>query len=227
MTNTDFINKDEFAHKYNYDHAQSYYRKHRESWSHRLSDWREQTMARKALAAVGEPETVLDLPCGAGRFWSLLAEKKERSIIAADSSIDMLKVAIEHCPEELRSQFELLHTSAYAINLADRSVDTVFCMRLLHHIGEAENRRKILEEFYRVSRHSVLISLWVDGNFKAGRRRRRDQALDDKDPQRLRNRFIFHRNEIEEEFYRAGFSIATYFDLLPGYSMWRLYVLQK
>ena len=222
-----FINKDEFAHKYNENHARSYYQQHRRSWPKRLTDWREQGMARKALGDVGDPATILDLPCGAGRFWPLLTEKEDRSIIAADSSIDMLKVAIEHCPKEIQSQIELLHTSAYDINLADNSVDTIFCMRLLHHIGDAEKRRTILEEFHRVSRKSVLISLWVDGNLKAGRRRKRDLALDEKQPGRLRNRFIFKKEEIEQEFYRTGFSIVTHYDLLPGYSMWRLYVLQK
>jgi len=35
------------------------------------------------------------------------------------------------------------------------------------------------------------------------------------------------REDIEPEFYRTGFTIATYYGLLPGYSMWRTYVLQK
>ncbi len=227
MIAKDFIDKDEFAHKYNEDHARSYYHKHRKSWSSRLSDWREQGMARKALNYVGESKNILDLPCGAGRFWPLLTEKKDRSIIAADSSVDMIKIATEHCPKEMRPQIKLLHTSAYNINLADSSVDTIFCMRLLHHIGDAEKRRKILDEFYRVTRKSVLVSLWVDGNFKARRRYKHDQARDLKNPHRLRNRFIFKREEIEKEFSQAGFSIATHYDFLPGYSMWRLYVLQK
>lgn len=222
-----FIDKDEFAYKYNHEHALSYYYKHRKNWSHRLSNWREQNMARKALNYIDESKSILDLPCGAGRFWPLLAETKECHIIGADSSIDMLKVAIEHCPEKMRSQFELLHTSAYNINLADNVVDTIFCMRLLHHIGDEEKRRKILNELYRVTRKNVLLSLWVDGNYKARRRHNHDQAHNDKKPKHLKNRFLFKRKEIEQEFYRTGFSVATYYDLLPGYSMWRLYVLQK
>ena len=222
-----FIVKDQFAHKYNYDHALTYYLKHRKSWSRKLSDWREQSLARKALNYAGKSQTVLDLPCGTGRFWPLLTEKKDRHIIAADSSLDMLKVAIEHCPEKMRSQIELLHTSAYNINLADNYVDTIFCLRLLHHIGDKDKRRRILEELYRVTRKNVLLSLWVDGNFKAHRRRNRDLARDETNPAQHRNRFLFKREYIEQEFYRTGFTIATYYDLLPGYSMWRTYVLQK
>ena len=127
-----FITKDQFAYKYNYNHALSYYQKHRKGWLHKLSDWREKGIAQKALDYVGQSATILDLPCGAGRFWPLLTRNKAHHIIAADSSIDMLKVANEHCPEAMQSQIELLHTSAYDINLADNSVDTIFCMRLLH-----------------------------------------------------------------------------------------------
>ena len=166
-----FIVKDQFACKYNYEHALKYYSKYRESWSHRLSNWREQSLARKALNYVGESKNILDLPCGAGRFWPLLTENKDCNIIAADSSIDMLKVAIEHCPEKIRPQIELLHTSAYNINLPDNCVDTILCMRLLHHIGHAKKRLTILNELYRVTRKSILLSLWVDGNYKAHRRR--------------------------------------------------------
>ncbi len=227
MIAENLIYKDEFAYKYNYDHALSYYLKHRKDWPRRLSDWREKGLARQALHYIGEPNTVLDIPCGAGRFWPLLTKNKNRTIIAADSSIDMLRVASEHCPQTMQSQIELLHTSAYDINLADNSVNTIFCMRLLHHIGDAEKRRKIFEEFHRVTRKSVLLSLWVDGNFKAWRRRNRDRVLDEEQPNRSRNRFLFKKEEIEKEFYRAGFSIVANYDFLPGHSMWRLYVLQK
>ena len=221
------IYKDEFAYKYNYDHALSYYLKHRKDWSHRFSNWREQGMTQKALDYVGKSRTILDLPCGAGRFWPLLTKNRARTIIAADSSIDMLRVASEHCSQTIQSQIELLHTSAYNINLADNSVDTIFCMRLLHHIGDAQKRRRILAEFYRVTRKSVLISLWIDGNFKARRRRNRDQIREDKRPKHLHNRFLFKKEEIEQEFYNAGFSVSKHYDFLRYYSMWRLYVLQK
>jgi len=221
------IYKDEFAYKYNYDHALSYYLKHQKGWAHKLSNWRELSIARKALNSVGVSRNILDLPCGAGRFWPILTEKKDRNIIAADSSIDMLKVASNHCSQTMQSQIELLHTSAYNINLASNSVDTIFCMRLIHHIGDLENRRKILQEFHRVTRQNVILSLWVDGNIKARRRRKHDRDLNDNKPKRLRNRLLFNKEEIEQEFYNAGFSIASHYDFLPGYSMWRLYVLVK
>lgn len=44
---------------------------------------------------VGEPALVLDLRCGAGRFWPLLAEKQNRVIIGADNSATALPQLIK------------------------------------------------------------------------------------------------------------------------------------
>ena len=218
--------KDEFARKYDYEHARRYYRKHHSNPFRRLSDWREKDMARRALKAIGNPGTILDLPCGTGRFWPLLAEGRNSPIIAADSSSDMLKVAIANCPAEFKPRINLLHTSAYQIGLAANSVDTVFSIRLLHHIGESVKRLQILNEFQRVARAHVLVSLWVDGNFKAWRRRRRELRDATTGRQRTPNRFLVHRREIEAEFAASGLEIVRYYDFLAGYSMWRLYLLK-
>src|SRR5436190_20428715 len=67
-----------FARKYTATHAQRYFEKHQEGFGRRFSNWREVCMARYALKLAGNPRSVLDLPCGTGRFWPLLAEKKDR-----------------------------------------------------------------------------------------------------------------------------------------------------
>ena len=218
--------RDEFAHKYDYEHAQRYYRKHHSNPFRRLSDWREKEMARRALNSLGDPGTILDLPCGTGRFWPLLAAGRKGPIIAADSSPDMLRVAIKNCPAELKSRVNPLHTSAYEIGLADNSVDTVFSIRLLHHIGESPKRLQILQEFQRVSRGHVLVSLWVDGNYKAWKRHRRELRDAATGRRRTPNRFLIRRREIEEEFRLSRLEIVRFYDFLPGYSMWRLYLLR-
>lgn len=215
-----------FSDKYDRTHAEAYYHKHRQGFWRKVSTWREVQIARKALHLAGDPARVLDLPCGAGRFWPLLMETESRTVIAADYSADMLAVATAAYPE-FSSRISTLRTSAFAIDLPDRAVDSVFCMRLLHHVGEAVDRRRLLSEFHRVARETVVISLWVDGNYKAWRRRRleaRRQASGEQDPQ---NRFVVSRAQIETEFAAAGFDILGRFDFLPGYQMWRTYVLRK
>jgi ubiquinone/menaquinone biosynthesis C-methylase UbiE len=90
---TDGPIKLEFSEKYDDQHAQRYLRKHQDGLGRRLSHWRDEQLARKALSLAGEPGLVLDLPCGAGRFWPLLAEKANRAIIGADNSESMVKTA--------------------------------------------------------------------------------------------------------------------------------------
>ena len=218
----------EFSDKYDDQHAQEYLLKHKDNLARRLSHKRDEQLARGALAMAGEPGLVLDLPCGAGRFWPLLAEKPNRVIIGADNSEAMIETACAAQPPEVVARVRPLQTSAFAIDLPDNSVDSIFCMRLFHHIGEAAHRKTILSEFQRVSRDSVILSLWVDGNFKAWRRKKLEQRRSAKAEQdNYQNRFVLPAETVEEEFRAAGFRIQERLDFLPFYAMWRVYVLRK
>jgi len=218
----------EFSEKYDQQHAQEYFLKHQDGLARRMSHKRDEQLARRALALAGEPGLVLDLPCGAGRFWPLLAEKPNRVIIGADNSEAMIATACAAQPPEVVARVRPLQTSAFDIDLPDNSVDSIFCMRLLHHIGEAAHRKAILSEFQRVSRDSVILSLWVDGNFKAWRRKKLEQRRSVKAEQdSFQNRFVLPVETVEEEFKAAGFRIQERLDFLPFYAMWRVYVLRK
>lgn len=218
----------EFSDKYDEQHAQQYLLKHQAGLARRLSHKRDEQLARGALALAGEPGLVLDLPCGAGRFWPLLAEKPNRVIIGADNSEAMLKIATLAQPPEVVKRVRPLLTSGFDIDLPDNSVDSIFCMRLLHHIGEAEHRLALLREFARVTRDSVIISLWVDGNFKAWKRKRSEvQRRLKGEMQDYQNRFVLPAAMVEAEFKQAGFRIQEHLDFIPLYAMWRVYVLRK
>ena len=217
-----------FSEKYDQQHAREYLLKHQEGLARRLSHARDEQLARRALTLAGEPGLVLDLPCGAGRFWPLLAEKPNRVIIGADNSAAMIETACAAQSPEVVARVRPLQTSAFAIDLPDNAVDSIFCMRLLHHIGDRAHRKQILSEFQRVSRDSVILSLWVDGNFKAWRRQKleaRRRAKVEQDS--YQNRFVLPAATVEQEFVSAGFRIQERLDFLPFYAMWRVYVLRK
>lgn len=219
----------EFSEKYDPEHAKHYLKKHQASFASRISHWRDVQMARKALRLAGNPISVLDLPCGAGRFWPMLAEQANRSIIGADNSASMVDVAMKSQPAEVTRLVRPLQTSAFEIDLPDNSVDSVFCIRLLHHIGEMDHRAKILKEFHRVSKDTVILSLWVDGNYKAWKRKRLEarRSTKQKDNGSYQNRFVLPAKQVEQEFKDAGFSIVGLLDFLPYFHMWRVYVLRK
>ncbi|WAJ35567.1 class I SAM-dependent methyltransferase [Pseudomonas sp. GOM7] len=218
----------EFSRKYDLDHAQQYLHKHQDGLARRLSHWRDIQVARRALKLAEQPNLVLDLPCGAGRFWPMLCEQQNRVILAADNSADMLATARAAQAREVVARVNSFRTSAFAIDLGANAVDCIFCIRLLHHIESSEHRLAILREFHRVSRDSVIVSLWVDGNYKAWKRRRLEarRAAAGRATQN-QNRFVVPRAVIEGEFHQAGFDIVGHLDFLPGYAMWRTYVLRK
>ncbi len=213
-----------FSEKYDSKHSLDYYRKHNESFGRRLSNWREQKIAEKALKIAGNPYSVLDIPCGAGRFWPLLSGMPDRIVYASDYSLSMIMVAKELRNSHMVDRMPCFQASAFSISLKSDSVDSIFCMRLLHHIVDREHRMALLKEFNRVTRDTVCISLWVDRNYKACRRKRLEAG---RNRQGYRNRFVANSRVIESEFFETGFEIIGQVDFARYYSMWRIYVLRK
>ncbi|TDV60094.1 class I SAM-dependent methyltransferase [Pseudomonas sp. LP_7_YM] len=194
----------------------------------RFSLWRDTQLARQALRDAGEPGLVLDLPSGSGRFWPVLAEHANRVILAASPSTQMLDIAEAQASAEVRTRIRTFQSSAFSIELSANSVDCIFCMRLFHHVADSEKRGAILEEFHRVTRDTVIIALWVDGNVTAWRRKRHEgQRRSVSGTPAQRTRFVACRAEAQAEFAAAGFRIVGHHDFLPGYAMWRVYILRK
>ena len=215
-----------FAQKYDVTHAKTYFEKHQEGALRRLSNWREHAMARKALEMAGRPRAVLDLPCGTGRFWGLLAEEKGRVIHVADNSQNMIDVGMTHRPPEItRRSGSATGCSAFATGFPDGFVDCVFCFRLLHHIGKSEDRVRMLKEFARVSSGTVIVSLWVDGNYRGWREQRRLRRKELESGVLEHNRYVIRRQDIEAEFAEAGLRRVGHIDFVPGWDKWRVYVL--
>lgn len=218
--------QDRFAGKYNAAHARDYYAKHHSSLARRLSNWREQGMARRALEMAGQPRSVLDLPCGTGRFWELLTEQPGRRVHVADNSRAMIDTGLALRPPELVARLGEVHCcSAFATGLPDAYVECVFCFRLLHHIGRSEDRLLMLREFRRIAARTVIVSLWVDGNYRGYREQRRLRRRELEEGVYEHNRYVIPRDEIEAEFAAAGLRQIGHVDFLRYWDKWRTYVL--
>lgn len=217
-----------FSEKYDPEHARKYFEKHESGFWRRLSNWREVGMARKALEIAGNPLHVLDLPCGTGRFWPMLLEAQPRRLWVADNSRAMLDVGMTVRPGDITSRIERVEQcSAFATGLPDKVVDCVFCIRLLHHIGESADRILILKEFARLSRETVIVSLWVDGNYRAYRyRKQASRRARERGEREYTNRFLLQRNQIEQDFAAAGLQVVGAVDFLKYWDKWRAYVLR-
>jgi len=143
--------------------AAAYQGKHRRTFLRRLADGREKALLERLLRRLGPLRSVLDCPCGAGRFLPGLASHGA-DLLAVDQSLPLLLLA----RQEHRGA-RLAVGDAGALPFADRSVDAVVCMRLLHHFGDEEDRVRILAEAARVAVKGVVVS-FADADTWKGRR---------------------------------------------------------
>lgn len=218
------MTKLEFSQKYNSEHAQQYFEKHDANFWRRLSNWRDHKIADKALEIAGNPLEVLDVPCGTGRFWELLAKNEDRIIHACDNSQNMIDTGLKFRQKSIVQRIKSFQGSAFNLPIDDNFVENVFCIRLIHHIGKHEDRLKLLSELQRVTSSTVIISLWVDGNYKSWRRKKNENK---RPSRKYQNRFVIPVKSIEQEIDKVGFKIKARLDFLPFLSMWRTYVLEK
>jgi ubiquinone/menaquinone biosynthesis C-methylase UbiE len=120
---------------------------------------------RKALALTTGVRTILDLPCGTGRFTGALA-REGYEVVGSDISFEMLKKAasLEDAqrpnpqPGEGAQRAICGYVQANAEHLPLRSdaLDCVVCIRFMMHVDPA-TRVRILREFHRVSRRWVIV----------------------------------------------------------------------
>lgn len=211
-----------FSNKYDAEMAVRYFEKHQHGFWRRFKTWYEARMLRRALRLAGDPKSILDLPCGTGRFWNVLAEDAGRKIFAADLNPPMFQAGLRLRPATLTRRIEVFQASAFSIPRPDNFVECVFCIRLMHHIAAREDRLRILREFKRVSSSKIIVSLWIDGNLRARRLARRPVR-----PGRKTDCYVTPRKVIEQEFADCGLTVVGRVDLLKHYSMWTTYVLRK
>jgi ubiquinone/menaquinone biosynthesis C-methylase UbiE len=206
----------EIARRYDQEHARVCLQPQASGLAGRLRFWREERLVRNALKVAGEPGLILDVACGAGRFWSVLGEHANRVILATDPSQDILDHARTHHSPSLLKRVKTFRSSAFNIGLSENSVDCIFCMQLFQHLTSAEHRLAVLAEFHRVSRDTVIMAVRLEGHFKG------HDSGEGTAAQPLPG-----KTEVEKEFRQAGFRLLSHQDLLPGCAQMRIYVLGK
>lgn len=115
---------------------------------------------RKALALTTGVRTILDLPCGTGRFTGALA-REGFEVVGSDISLEMLKKAASleekgKADGQHKTIFGYLQANAEHLPLRSDSLDCVVCIRFMMHVDPA-TRVRMLREFRRVSRRWVIV----------------------------------------------------------------------
>ncbi|MEE8348316.1 MAG: class I SAM-dependent methyltransferase [Acidobacteriota bacterium] len=121
-------------------------------------NWREQSLVEGLLTKCGlEGGSILDVPCGYGRFAPLFARLGIKAF-GIDLDPEMVALAVGHQLGGDREQGAC--STVFQLPFADSSFDGVVCIRLLHLRFSTEERLAIIRELARVSRRHVIISVY-------------------------------------------------------------------
>lgn len=103
----------------------------------------------------GRPgESVLDVPCGAGRLLPELAGRFGHEVLQADHAMAMLRESAAH-----GRRVAAVRADALAMPFAARTVDGVVVFRFLHHLTH-DDQRLVVAEACRVASRFVVISFF-------------------------------------------------------------------
>jgi SAM-dependent methyltransferase len=137
-----------------HDYRQQRYRSLDQAWVTRREHRLLATLLTHCRLANG---TVLDVPCGYGRFAPLYA-RLGITAVGVDVSHTMVHLAAENSAQHGRGRW--LCANILKLPFAESTFDGVLCIRLLHHRYSDAERQRILGELARVSRRFVILSFY-------------------------------------------------------------------
>jgi len=123
-----------------------------------------------SLGALGPLASVVDIPCGSGRFTELLRARGLR-YLGLDLSLAMLLQAQAKSPLAQLAAADLAR-----LPLRDGAVDLVVCIRLMHLVRDAELRLAFLREMARVARRGIVVDYRQTRSLQSFARRLRYRA---------------------------------------------------
>ncbi len=175
------------------------------------TDWpKEQAVVERFLRTLPAGSSIIDVPVGTGRFLPFYKTFGLKPT-GLDISLDMLDSAKEKAGA-LALDIDLAKADIRHLQFADRSVDTVLCVRFVNWI-DFVGFEAVMAELARVARSNIIVSVRVWPTPKSlGKRlgqawtafRRRNAELH------------FHNTEATEAlFKRVGFAIADSENVRP------------
>jgi SAM-dependent methyltransferase len=121
---------------------------------------------QKALALTDGVKTVVDLPCGTGRFTGHLARAGYR-VVGSDISVEMMHQAAKLPSVQHENIRGYVRADAESLPFRTKSADCVMSIRFLFHV-DPQTRRRMLREFGRVSRRWIIADYRHKYSFRYG-----------------------------------------------------------
>lgn len=120
----------------------------------RLKNWTKKRAISKGLSFIGPIESILDLPCGTGRFYSFLC-RKGYSVFGADISREMMMVS-KNKNRSYSNHHGYVQCDAEHIPFRDGSIDCILSVRFMFHLP-LDVREKVLSEMHRITGRWVIV----------------------------------------------------------------------
>ena len=221
--------KYDFSSSYTDEHAQEYFKKFRRGLPRLIANLLEKYMVYRALKAIsGKTSSILDYPCGTGRFWNTIGKFKFSKFYVADYNKSMISVGLNRRGKVVSKITDSFRDSIFKTILKTNFVDVIASIRFIHHISKSEDRIKVLKEYRRITKKYLIISLWTDGNYLAYRHKRKLIKKRKKDPAyQPRDRVLIPQKQFLKEVELAGFKVEKRISMLPLYEKWNIFILKK
>ena len=208
--------------------VEDYERKRYRGIDQRIVHGRETRIIRKILLRIrpnGQKEETdlqraLDIPCGYGRFSSLL-QVNGFSLVSSDLSFHMVKRAVDRYdnPERIPG---VVADAKLGLPFKPDAFFLLFSMRFFHHLHEKKDREAILKEFTRVTSDWMVLSYYQINRFHLFQRKVRKRLLKKKTKIKM-----ISRTEFQEEINGAGFEVVKVFPLFRGIHAHHIALLRK
>lgn len=113
---------------------------------------------KELRSGISKESTILDIPCGTGRFFQHYKSSKINNVIGIDISSDMINYS-KYVSNSLSLKCALYTGDITSIPLKDSSVDLIFCFRLFHLLP-FEIIECGIKELYRVAKNTVYVEVF-------------------------------------------------------------------
>jgi len=211
------------SHAFKEHEVKEYERKRYRGIDQRLVHRREISILERFLERL-DPESgvVLDIPCGYGRFSSLM-RKRGWGFVSSDYSFSMVKRAMESGGEStLLKDWGVVADAKKGLPFKEGTFPVLLCMRFWHHVHDPAERKAILDFFSQVTSGWVILSFYqVNALHRLQRRFRRKLK---KSPTRIK---MISREEFYEEIQGSGFECTKVVPLIRGIHAQHVALLKK
>ncbi len=168
----------------------------------------------------GNAISILDVPCGYGRFTELLQERSHK-LASADVSFPMVLTAKKYSPSPDSSHHFLVGDINH-LPLKENSFDCTVTVRLFQHILSSDTRLQILRELHRVSKKIVIVSFYRYNLLHSIERWVRCRI---KNVSKKINMLPF--GDFEKELSSIGFKVLNIFPVIKYFHAHNIVLLQK